>query len=1404
MPAINWDVFQNLTGSADENFERLCRALIRCHYGRYGNFAALASQPGVEFHLKLHTQCSLGDAGQWFGWQCRWYDLPSGRAIGTTRRNKIEQAIATTEREVPGVTDWVLWTRRPLTAGDQEWFNGLGTQMRLHLWTAADVEEHLTGEATILRSTYFGELILTPDGLTTLHDQCLAPIRPRWFPEVHQTVDAERELRRVLGETRAWANLQASAEQLEADAASIDAQLGELDGVIRDETIEVATLARTTANGLAETYACITKGDLELLQEQLLVPPVILDKKYKKLLRQLRKFRQPAALPLTNALAHIRKSPLLLDKVKSSLGKRLVAVLAEAGCGKTQVSAQLTASTKERPPGVLLYGRNLHAGQNLNDLVRHIVIPGTAMPLPSIDALLAAVDAAGQRAKRRLPIVIDGLNEAEDPRDWKALLASLSEVLSQYPYVFVVCTLRPAFANDALPENCERVEIPDFGADTIQAIRKYFHHYRINAVDADILWDMLQHPLTLRFFCEVTNPTREKVVGIEKMPGSLTALFDHYLDQAAKRIADLAPRTRRYCQQDVRVALDKIGWALWEENARSLDLAALQRILGDNSLWRESIVQAMEQDGILLREPGEPPNGSRVAGAYDALAGHLVAKAILARVGSFGLDAWLKDSATLSAFDGPYEKRHHLAEDIFSSLVGLVPRQLHGKQLWTLLDEPRRLDALRKAADLEGAYLDAATVQELAKLVIARHEVRIDLLVRLMRTRGALEHPLNSAFLDSVLRQMGVAQRDLRWSEWIRRNRDGLLRDIERLEERWRDSLASRTQSDLLRARWVMWMLTSSARELRDVATRALYWYGRGTPEKLFDLAFDSLEINDPYVPERMLAASYGVAMARHVDLNDCHFVKTILPAYARRLFELMFDASAPHFTTHVIIRDYSRRFLELALQHHPNLFSDEEKKRIEPPYADGRLCEWGESDIEGLHYEISPFRMDFANYTLGRLLPDRRNYDFGHSGYQKIKAQILWRVHQLGWTSDAFHMIDEQIAQDRPYFRQNTDSKTDRYGKKYSWIAYFEMTGLLRDQGMLEGDDKDRWKRNVDIDPSFPLPLPRFRLIHDDFLGDTTITQTEWVANKAAPDVKPYLQMIEIQGQPGPWIMLDGYFGQQDKDRGRKIFCFIRSFLVPKRIAKSFLSHLSKQGLGNRWLSEKPSVIYTFAGEIPWCQTFPENGVTEFEFVVKEKQVTVKQKKPVCFLDGRQLDLTPDDILNFQALGETSWIKDELKSLSPDEIKRIETRDIFVEVEEIHRYLKRFPTIIPVCDFGWESYHSVANAAGHAVTLAKEVAQAINVVGQPQTFDLYTRDGMRVTLGLDDHGDFDNSQRFFFIKADVLKNLLKSNELALIWAIWGEREYYSSKARKQRQGEDQQDVKPYRVFQSIERLNVR
>lgn len=707
-------------------------------------------------------------------------------------------------------------------------------------------------------------------------------------------------------------------------------------------------------------------------------------------------------------------------------------------------------------------------------------------------------------------------------------------------------------------------------------------------------------------------------------------------------------------------------------------------------------------------------------------------------------------------------------------------------------------------AALERKFLDAATVKALADQLLEAKTDISRIFARLYNTRGIPNHPLNAGFLDFVLRMMTVGQRDLLWTEWVREKRNEIQNDVEQLEERWRQNLNRRTASDRLRAKWLMWLLTTSARNLRDRVTRALYWFGRGDPAVLLELAEEAATINDPYVFERMLAASYGVAMAAHYDSGQPQFKKKILPEHARRIFDLMFTENAPWRTTHILTREYGRRFIELAVFHNRKLFGAKERARVQPPYSNGGRLDWPdvESRQEEVHGLDSPLRMDFKNYTLGYLADGRGNYDFNHSDFRKIHAQVLWRINQLGWTAEKFKRIDGLIESEYSRYGRAADEnhKVDRYGKKYSWIAYFELSGWLQDHKKVKrGRDYERtW--DVDIDPSFPLQLPKDRLILDDFLGDPKLKLEDWIENGGVPNVIPYLRMAEIQNQSGPWVTLNGFFTQEDEQRGRRIFCFIRSFFVALKDADAFFTCLTKQDLGGRWLPEIPSVTYTFAGEIPWCDTFPKNGFTEFRFVTEKKRVRVKRKKPVFFLDGKQIELTQFDLhrlsgMPFLDLGEKT-------GLSIEQLNQVKVSEIFVDDEEIQQQTKKLTARIPVREFGWER-RNLENEHISAITLAKEIARSLKLAGQPQTFDLFTKQGTKTSIAVSERRDYNNCQDLYLIREDLLKQYLERKKLVLVWAIWGEREY-STKIATRWQREDSYPKIPYKVYQTIRRYDPR
>ncbi len=368
------------------------------------------------------------------------------------------------------------------------------------------------------------------------------------------------------------------------------------------------------------------------------------------------------------------------------------------------------------------------------------------------------------------------------------------------------------------------------------------------------------------------------------------------------------------------------------------------------------------------------------------------------------------------------------------------------------------------------------------------------------------------------------------------------MEDLRLWTTRWRET-DERTEADALRARWFMWMLTSTVRDLRDAATAALYWFGRGDAGSLFELAAGALEINDPYVGERVIAAAYGVTTAhQQPDAEFGNQLRTYLEAL---LAATAGDApTAP--TYHRLIRYYIAGTFEFARIYYPDAVPAAAADGIE--FADGHLPEpLPEGDER--HDEVErTIHMDFGNYTLGRLFDDRDNYDYEHEGHRNATAQVLGVVYDLGWRKDEFSSVDNTLG------RMDADrnpNRVERYGKKYSWIGLYLVTGMLNARG-------DRvYKLEVDIDPTFPQDSPPLPFSIPTWVRPTPADDRAWLINGIVrvPDDLMYTQTLA--GVEGPWVLVHAEIDAKDERTGRGGYGLFNTVAIAPGDFASFMEAL-------------------------------------------------------------------------------------------------------------------------------------------------------------------------------------------------------------------------------------------------------
>ena len=1179
MSALNWEQFAQLPGAATDNWERLCRTIVLRNFGSLGSFRTVAMQPGIEFYLKLEFPSGvLGEPDRWWGWQCRWYDFPASRQIGATRRKQVEEAIRKTEKHVPEVTDWVLWTRWPLTPSDQAWFYKIESSMRLHLWTEQHVDSHLVGDATILRRTYFGDLALTPDRLRDLRDQSLAPVRERWNPAVHVEVDAEHRIRRVLGEVQCWPEVGEAEGSLTTAIKELTVVVNQVEDELRGDI----RLLMDDLGDLRTTFVTIARAlaNQELTQATAIEwNPRLTAARGRQLARNLRRARHPSSLAVQAALSRHYESVKLFATLRECLSTNFIAVIGAPGYGKTYLAAELTAARGDRPSGVYLEAWPLKRRGTINDLLARL----RGLDAASFEDLLEAVESVGARTGVRIPIVIDGLNESEDPANWKGELEALLVLLTRFRHVVVVVTLRPSAEGIVLPSDCPRVELQGFASMTEEAICRYFAYYKIRAGGLRLPFERFRGPLFLRLFCEATNPDREVWIGPKDVPTSLIAVFARFRDAAVKRIANRPGSIRRY-DQDIRKALDAIALSLWETNRRQMPFDELRTLIGDESAdWTESLGWVLGDEGILGRDlDGDGEQWTAIQ--FDPFAGFVMADALARQRGRDDFAEWLGDERTVARLSTDPRQAHPLASDILKALVGLVPRKFH-MQLWQLVSADLKDEALVDAAEIEGQLLDSDTVKEIGRVALLPRTSRLrDPFDRFRETRDAVGHPLNGDFLECLLSDQSVADRDLRWSEWIRRVENEVLSDVRAFADDWQVR-TERTQEDDLRARWVKWILTSTVRHLRDHATRALYWYARPKPGALFRLALSSLQTNDPYVPERLLAAAFGVMMAAPGERRT---FGDELADFLDGLWKAFCAETPTSPTDHLLMREYVEGIVEIARRYYPAALGEWTSGRrfAAPNRPDPILCDDERNEGGELVYGY-----DFKNYTVPRLV-DRDSHDPSNNSadYQEVLSWIRARVWDLGWRADRFDRVEPSIIQSRRNY-VDRPSRPDTYAKKYGWIGFFEAAGRLQDEGTLPLRPDEGRLSDVDIDPSFPAAPPTPVLTLPGWLANEPLDLQTWIKEGRVNVSDDLLRTESLGGAAGPWVALDGFLLEEDIGSKRQVFGFLRCMLVRREEEQQLKDALHERGYpGNYWLPEPQAAYYVFAGEMPWSSR-PRQG---------------------------------------------------------------------------------------------------------------------------------------------------------------------------------------------------------------------
>lgn len=609
------------------------------------------------------------------------------------------------------------------------------------------------------------------------------------------------------------------------------------------------------------------------------------------------------------------------SSVGRSFQRQTYFLTGQAGSGKTHLLLDATRRALEAGrPAVFLAGARFGQGNLWASIADQLGLEPVGA-----DVLLQAMDAAGEAASIsgcRFVIFIDALNETTPADFWRVHLPTLRAAVEQYPHVALVVSCRDTYRELVL-EGAEgshyvRRSHPGFAEREVEAMQKYFAHYKLPAPKIPLLTPEFTLPLFLRLYCESLSQTETDPIP-DGHQGRI-AIFERYL---AVKIATIARRFRptatssyelHAAQSQVRRVLDGLLDELSRIGRESMESGTAEAVartaLGDAGADATRMLGLLQEEGVLTREQlylehGRYGEGVRIV--FQAFADFLLLKRRLARsddpLHDPALKTWLAEECSWGVIEA--------ATILFPEVYGV------------------------ELPDFLGVTLDAQPKQDADAKERERHYRAHQLYSSLFAN---LPYRDSQAISQRTIELLNLAQRyvprevfyevlfTLAPQPGNRLNGDGLHRYLLKARMPERDSdfgfatyheLSDGSTPAARLARWaaagpyptydpevvelacipLCWLLSSPNRFVRDWVTKALVQLLRGHLDVMRALFERFWTVDDPYVIQRVVAIAYGSLLRSTPD--QAEQAKALAEAVHTRVFarpvrpdELLLDAA--------------------------------------------------------------------------------------------------------------------------------------------------------------------------------------------------------------------------------------------------------------------------------------------------------------------------------------------------------------------------------------------------------------------------------------------------------------------------------------------------------------------------------
>ena len=812
------------------------------------------------------------------------------------------------------------------------------------------------------------------------------------------------------------------------------------------------------------------------------------------------------------------------------------------------------------------------------------------------------LNAAAEGSGQPLILFIDAINETPSRQYWRDRLLPMIEEIGRRANLRICITCRTPYLKQCLPESHGLFVLEHRGFKGAEHVAStaFFRYYGLIPPVAPILQPEFGNPLYLRLACETVrslNMDRLPLgwIGTEK----IMKAFLGRKEEEFSRDMDVSPEAGI-----VTTALCSIARSMLESGMTGVTRSQAIRLLREVYPNRElEVIEWMLHANLLIEEVSdntslfEPKSTLRVA--FERLGDLLLALHWCSKLeDNSSVDSAFTVGGSLNALvkDVPSIEANH---GFLSALSILIPEKYSGKELSSLPVSDQVHDALLEIVLSSIPWRDPESFSDVSKEILLK----------------ALNHPgffftamdnllsiawrpstIDSWWLHDFLIRIPLAKRDASWSLYLHRSYER-AGSVKRLIDAAFELPLDVLDEDVAE-RWaalLLWFTAAADRRIKDWATRALLKIVVSRTIMIPMLLKKFFPVDDDAVRERLLLVTYGALIIS----RDAEVTKQSLEILCSEI------RSRPENFDNALLRDHFRCIADLA-------------RKLDVPVQDFDLSRdpiglgqplegFAEEDMEEweglLHFGLDEFSSDFFKYSMGSLSPWMHEFPKEYMG----KWMLRRIVQDLGYLTSGCERYDNYMlatyggGRGRPIW-------AERIGKKYQWIALYQLASRLHDQ--IERK-KDQWepeplgaplillqKRQFDptivIEPNREAEVdPWWVTISLDIDQAQRLSDEAWVAKKEdVPTSETILSVVARNEQY--WRPFVAYLseGKRDEDADwgvpyRNIWIQVHSYLLRECDLESALSSLRHRNFLRQRMPSGSSWPHGFAGEYPWAAPF-------------------------------------------------------------------------------------------------------------------------------------------------------------------------------------------------------------------------